>query len=488
MKKILLKLLIFLIPEICLSQGIDNLWLLGYECCHPLFNTMDLNFQTGSLTITQTQRNMDMCTTNGVICNSNGDLLFYSNGIYVANAANDTMLNGSGLNPSFFTTNHTLHGLSLPQANLIIPFPNDSSKFYLFHGTIDDFATYCSSHLYYSIIDMNFAGGLGAVVQKNTILLNDSLVPGKISACKHANGRDWWVFVHQFHTGMIYKYLVTPTGISGPYTQNLFTSRDIGVGQAVFSPDGHKFAYYDPYDDLDIWDFDRCSGDFTNQIHIDIDDSAISAGVAFSPSGRYLYVSSEYYLYQYDMDAINIDSSKIVVGVYDNFQTNGFYAVYYLAQLAPDGKIYLNTAEGTTVLHVIDFPDSSGTSCGFCQHCIQLPAYNALTIPNHPNYFLGAEGGTICDSLPTGITAIRKPVDEFSLFPNPSRNDMYLTLGSDEIQSVRVFNVLGQDVSLENDIIKGEYLHWNVSTLESGIYFLEITTKDALINRRFVRE
>ena len=471
-----------------LSQGINNLWLMGYECCQPLFSTMDLNFETGSLVISQTQRSMEMNTTNGEICDSSGRLLFYTNGIYIANSLDDTMQNGSGLNPSFFTTNHTLHGLTIPQANLIIPFPGDSSKYYLFHQTIDDFLTYCSLHLYYSIVDMTLDGGLGAVIQKNSVLLTDSLVPGRIAACKHANGRDWWIFVHQFHSGLMYKYLVSASGIQGPFVQDLITWRDIGVGQAVFSKQGNKFVYYEPYDDLDIWDFDRCTGDFSNLVHIDINDSAISAGAAFSPSGKYLYVSSEYYLYQFDMDASNIDSSRITVGIYDNYQPHGFYAIFYLAQLAPDGKIYINTADATDVLHVINYPDSAGVSCNFCQHCIQLPAFNAFTIPNFPNYFLGAEGGTICDSLPTGIGTVRKPVNDYSIFPNPSTVDLYVNLGNEKIESALMYNSLGQIVSITSDLIKNEYIHFNVAGLENGFYYIELLTQNQKIVRTFVKQ
>ena len=47
-------------------------------------------------------------------------------------------------------------------------------------------------------------------------------------------------------------------------------------------------------------DFDRCTGEFSNLIHITINDSMPTGGCAFSPSGRFLYVSSTNYLYQFD--------------------------------------------------------------------------------------------------------------------------------------------------------------------------------------------
>ena len=230
MKK-LLYLFLFLIQN-SFGQGIDNLWLMGYDCCHPpYFHPMNLDFSTGSLVIDTVQRNMNFRETNGEICDKNGNLLFYSNGFYIANAMNDTMMNGSGINPCYFTTLYS-DGLTIPQANLIIPFPDDSMKYYLFHESSDDYVnTYSAFYLYYSIIDMSLDNGLGAVVQKNTILLNDTLVLGRLTACKHANGRDWWLFSHEFLTGNMYKFLITPQGIQGPFIQNLQTVRENYFGQ-----------------------------------------------------------------------------------------------------------------------------------------------------------------------------------------------------------------------------------------------------------------
>ncbi|MBL0103915.1 MAG: T9SS type A sorting domain-containing protein [Bacteroidetes bacterium] len=268
----------------------------------------------------------------------------------------------------------------------------------------------------------------------------------------------------------------------------MVTHRDIWFGQAVFSPQGNKFAYYEPYGDLDIWDFDRCSGAFTNQVHIDINDSAFAGGAAFSQSGRYLYISSTSYMYQFDVLSNNIDSSKTIVGIYDGYTSYTLPTVFYLSALAPDGKIYTNSGNSSTEIHVINYPDSAGLSCDFCQHCVFLPGANAFTMPNHPNYFLGAEGGTVCDSLPTGISTIRKPVNDYSIFPNPSTVDLYINLDNERIESVSVFNSLGQQVSVGGDIIKNEYLHFNVENLKNGFYYIELLTAKQKVIRTFVKQ
>ncbi|MCX6292657.1 MAG: hypothetical protein NT126_12995, partial [Bacteroidetes bacterium] len=400
-------LLIFLLTtSICFSQGINNLWLMGYVSWSGVpFGGTNMNFIGGSLNITYQNRIMNFEETNGVICDRNGNFLFSSNGVFIANAQNDTMVNGSGLNPAFYTTqtSHDSFGLALPQGNLIIPIPDDSMKYYLFHETSDDYGnTYCALYLYYSIIDMAQDSGRGAVTQKNVVLLNDSLVAGRLTACKHANGRDWWLIAHRNLSTRYYKFLITPYGIQGPFIQDVGSFRNLHFGQCVFSPDGTKFAYYEPVlGNLDIFDFDRCSGNFSNLTHIVINDSAGIGGTAFSANSQILYVSSMNYVYQFNVSVVNIPATQTTVAVYDGFYSPQppLATVFFLSQLAPDGKIYINCGNGTLDIHVINYPDSLGLSCNLCQHCIHLPTFNAFTIPNHPNYFLGAETGSLCDTV-----------------------------------------------------------------------------------------
>ena len=489
MKRFIYFLLSLLFSQNVFGQntGIDKKWLFGIGCCSGYFQSMELDFSSGNLSISVVPRQMNFDVTIGMISNGNNDILFYSNGIYVANALNDTMQNGSGLNPSAYTSSQATYGLHLPQANLVIPFPGDSTKYYLFHETLEVTIPARTFYLYYSVIDMSLNTGLGALTQKNQVVINDSLVPGRLTACKHANGRDWWVFAHKMNSTLMYKLLITPNGIQGPWIDDMVTYRTVSPGQNLFSPDGSKYAYYETFDDLDIWDFDRCSGAFSNQIHIAINDSAQAAGAAFSPSGRYLYLSSNSYIYQFDLQAVNVDSSRITVGVYDGTTTHGFPANFYLMGLAPDGKIYVNAPNGVTVLHVINFPDSAGMACNFCQHCIPLPGYNNSTMPNFPNYFLGAEGSTVCDSLPTNISTVISASEDYLTFPNPASTDLYVTIGKDKVKSVAIYNSFGQPVQLDFDIIKNEYLHFNVSTLASGVYYVSITTENKKIQRKFVR-
>ncbi|MBK7970767.1 MAG: hypothetical protein IPK08_18625 [Bacteroidetes bacterium] len=57
-----------------------------------------------------------------------------SNGIWIANATGDTMMNGGGLNPGGITSNWP-NGLPMTANNIFLSFSNDTNKFMLFHHT-----------------------------------------------------------------------------------------------------------------------------------------------------------------------------------------------------------------------------------------------------------------------------------------------------------------------------------------------------------------
>jgi hypothetical protein len=477
------------------GQGVNNLWVMGYQSWggRP-FGGTNMDFSTGVLDTSYQSRIMNFSETNGVICDGTGNFLFCSNGIFIQNANNDTMQNGSGLNPCYYTSQHDSFGLTIPQANLIIPIPNDPNKYYLFHMTSDNYTTtYSAMYLYYSLIDMSLDGGLGAVTQKNVVLLNDSLVTGRLTACKHANGRDWWLIAHRDRDIRYYKFLITPYGITGPYWQDIGVVRGVLFGQCFFSPNGKLFAYYEPIGgDLDVFDFDRCSGDFAFKAHVDINDSAHGAGGAFSPNSQVLYLSSGKYVYQFDMTSADIPSTQTTVAIYDGYLSYGLPTSFYLSQLAPDGKIYINSGNSVDVMHVINYPDSIGVACNLIQHGIQLPAFNAFTIANHPNYFLGADTTSVnCDSL-TSSTSLLLKKGVLSLFPNPAYTNSSITftypsLGS--LSEIVLNNIDGKEVARYALPLWSSLQHLKLPKLAKGVYVARLLNENAAVaNVKFVVE
>lgn len=475
------------------SQRIDNIWPIGYDCCQfPNYGAINLNFNSGNLNINQVLRHQNFSETVGSASDSLSQILFSTNGVYVSNSLDDTMQNGNGLNPSYYTNQHLSTGLTLPQGNLVIPSLSDSNQFILFHNTVDDYLNTAASYkLYYSIIDLNQNGGLGAVISKNTVLFTDTMTPGRIVACRHANGRDWWITVRKFRSLKLIEFLYTPYGIQGPFYQDLQVKRDFNIGQSAFNPQGTKYAYFESNKGLEIANFDRCTGQLYNQTYSEIQDSSVyGAGACFSPNGRFLYIATVDHLYQYDTWSSNLDSSKILIAINDGYQDPITLNIthFWILALGPDNKIYSSTSSTTPYLHVINSPDSLGLACDFCQHCINLTVLNAFTMPNFPNYTLGAEAGSICDSLTSSSNDLKDLSDNIILFPNPTSSMVILKSTSSKIYSIIIYNTLGQLVDRKTEKYKADELQINVEKLEAGIYFMEVNTEKGKVQKKFVKE
>ncbi|MBK7854421.1 MAG: T9SS type A sorting domain-containing protein [Bacteroidetes bacterium] len=394
------------------------------------------------------------------------------------------MQNGSGINPSAYTSYFST-GLGIQQGNLILKKPNSNNLYYFFHTTLDTFPAYThSKNLYLSIIDMSLNSGLGSVITKNQILLTDSMVAGKLAACKHSNGRDWWVVCQKLNSNRLFKFLVLPSAILGPYIQDIGIQRYFSSGQAYFSPDGSKYAVFGVavpgVPNLEIFDFNRCTGNFSNPLHAVLPyNNGYQSGISFSPNSDNLYLSNVTEIYQYDLTAANVLNSKIIVAVYDSFLSvspgfPGLETIFCFQLLAPDGKIYITTGNSTMHMHTIDNPDLLGLACSVNQHSVQLQSIAFNTLPNHPNYFLGCDTTLGCGCL-TGLE------DELTLkisataTPNPTNNITTFHFPVQKIKgSLWVYDLLGNMVMEESITQWSQYKQVNFSLLPSGIYMCKL--------------
>ena len=493
MRLILILLFCFLTGP-TIGQGLNNLWMMGHGNWAPIpYGGTDIDFKTGTDDIHFKQREIEFGRTAANITNAQGNLLFATNGIYIADSTGSQMQNGDGLNPGTWSQDQAIGGMQLPQAALIIPKPGDSAIYYLFHTTFDD-SWVSATKLYQTTVDMRLNGGLGGVVSKNKVVVTDSLNPSQITAVKHANGRDWWVFCHRINSNGYYRLLVTPEGVSAPFLQNIGVSKARTYGQVVFSPDGSHFAFYDAYHGLDVMNFDRCTGLFSNPVHLNVNvtDSTWDGGVAFSANSQVLYVASVYTIYQYNLAQLNWPASQQIVATYDGWYEPGFPLVmetlFFKCLLAPDGKIYVSTGNGTRWLHVINNPTGLGATCNIIQHGVELPTYNFNALPNHPNYHLGALAGSPCDSL---VSATAEPIKQISaqLYPNPNSGEFSLSFAPQSEQGqLHIYDVLGKLVHQEPIPQWSQLKRVSLPHLKQGVYHSRLVWKGKTGTARFVKQ
>ena len=493
MKKIILFLLFTLYGVNSFSQGFYNhQWLLG---SYLFFQDPKgrLVFDSSSYTHIPENRKMVFWGTEATICDAQGNFLMSSNGTWIANANNDTMMNGSSLAPSYLTSSWP-YGIPLGCGAIFLPYPDDTMKYILFHKSRLGQFGIDPAMIYSTTIDLSLDGGLGGVISKNDSILADTLSWG-ITACKHANGRDWWVVCMKDGNPQSFTYLLTPNGIDTMFIQhfNVPTNTYSNVSQLMFSQDGSKFLYCSPVNQsqsgtLIISDFDRCTGLFSNFNSVLLSPNSYLFGLAFSPSGDFIYSCSSNYIFQINTISLSIDT----VAIYDGFISppnlsccaTSFWNIY----LAANGKIYITSGSGVQHLHEMNYPDSAGLACDVQQHAINLGYAQQRAVPNHPNYNLGPVVGSVCDTLSVGIQEIKHDF-KFSISPNPT-SDGYIKLiyllPQNKPGGFEVYDMTGQLVYKMNLPAWSTLQMVKLPELSNGVYTCVVRSGYEWVGRKLV--
>lgn len=302
---------------------------------------------------------------SAAISNHNGRLLFYTNGVIVANRKHSLMKNGAGLLGDLSSTDNTI----------IIPSPGNDSIYYLFTiGSVYQ----VNKGLRYNIINMRGDAGFGEVVSKNISLEPSSFE--KLAAVKHCNNRDVWVVIHKWNSDEYHAFLVTASGVSStPVVSHtgLFINNveDNAIGKLKFSIEGDQLAAAHSYENnvVELMEFDNTTGLISNPVVFRPGAQGLppqyltgTYAVEFSPNGNLLYVSDNSLfdgpsaLYQFDISSKNaatILASRQTIANPDPWFSGAL-------QLGPDNKIYM-AMPSASYLSVIENPDVYGPGCNF---------------------------------------------------------------------------------------------------------------------------
>jgi hypothetical protein len=484
-----------LTSQIALGQAHDRIWLTGYNEYPGVagYGHAQIIFQGDSVLVEPTSLAFNFESTAAVMSDTDGNLLFYTNGCEVANRNHQTMPNGIGLNPG--AINDLIcpwKGYVVPQGAMALPDPGDTNRYYLLHigASYDPVRKLRLGPLYYSIVDMTLQNGLGDVVSKNNILLDGDL--GSFSAVRHGNGRDWWIVMPEFGNKIWHAFILSPEGIAPQTPSNVA----LGVPgcekhmETNISPDGSKIANWGDCK-VTVLDFDRCSGVFDNLLELSAPTHWIpGGGVAFSPSGRYLYATSQNVLFRADLESSSpqLDTMRYS---YDPYNLSPYYVpgntFHYLVNGA-NGAIYGNIPSRAKHLHTLKRPDGlTIDSIDFRAKAIKLPVPGVRTLPHFPHFRLYDLPDSPCDTLgidgPT--VSAPEPAPEAAallhLQPNPAADEVLVALSEPLAGRWQLVAPTGLVVLRGDWAATQATQRVDVSRLAAGVYFFQFMAESGRV-------
>ena len=428
-----------------------------------------LTFSNGDAMMEQGNQSM-ICLDNGASVSDpySGELLFYSNGYQVWNANHEVMPNGSGL------LGHNSGG----NCAYAVQNPGNSNEFYLF--TSDAWAG--SNGIRYSIINMALDEGNGDIGSvKNEMLLDQATE--KISSVRHANGNDVWLIVHDWGSSLFFSYLISENGISETPVVSDVGSIHYGgaglnynaAGQIVANDQNNKIAcaIYQ-MGTVEIFDFNNVTGALSDPKIIS-DDNAW--GLAFSPSGEFLFVSHwggskrntiHQYKVSYDDEGAIEESLVAIAGLTG---PNASYIGGYL-QKGPNNKIYIAKFQ-SNFLAEIQNPNALGLECNIVDNAINLG--QGVSQAGLPSITVAKAG-----IVSTQEVLKDEWIKPLKIYPNPANEIFNIDLNTTHKNTlVQVFKSNGE--LLLKDYFSEQKIDIDVSNYQNGFYYLQIITCDQVV-------
>jgi len=332
----------------CLNQNAANNWIFGNRARINFGGEPTFISVTPSLAPTAFNT-MEGCST---ISDTNGDLLFYTDGTTVWDKNGIAMPNGTGLMGNSTST----------QSALIVPCSCD--KYFIF--TTDALENGYVNGLRYSVVDMT--SGVEDVISKNTLLLANA--SEKVAGVSDGSGA-FWVVAHTMNDNNFYAYKILPDGTCTPQppvisavgsNYSILGNAAFGQGQMKFSPDGKLLAHAGlsagtTPSFVELFKFNTGSGVVSNFLGGTVTSRDTKPtrfyGLEFSPNSQRLWATTTQtssVIYQYPIIPGGLDLSIPPI----NPGPNSYVAAL---QLGPDGKIYIARINGPS-LYVLPSPDA----------------------------------------------------------------------------------------------------------------------------------
>lgn len=454
------KLVFFVILLFCrvplFAQKQNNIWIFG--------NGKGIDFNSGTPgIITSATITNEGCAA---VSNSDGKLLFYSNGLDVWDNTHNLMPNGAGLTGS----------LSATMGVAITRLSSDTNLYFLF--ILDAYSSPKTGKLRYSLIDMRLNGGKGDVDPSvKNVTLPDSFMSEKMIVAPACGGV--WVITHHSDSALFFAYKITGTMIPPAvksYTSGINAENSYYAGQMKLSPDSKYIALGNyaapsslprPVAKLEVFRFDINTGKVG--ISYVIDSSDVFYSVEFSPDGSKLYANNfAGSMYQYNLSLLP-STSAVYASKYTLSGTQ-----YFSSMLAPDNKIY-TIRSGMSRISRINDPNKTGAVCSVELDVASLSAVSGGFLSFHNN--------TARPLKESSVTTQRKDVficgGEPVVYKGPDGGEAYLWNDGDTSRK-RTFTAKGLywlttskdcDLSIDTLFIEDGLKDTTFSTMDTIVCF-----------------
>jgi gliding motility-associated-like protein len=361
----------------------NNNWLFGYGARVNFSGPIPVGSSNAAINSNE--------STASVSDPSTGQLLFYTDGRKVWNANNQVMPNGANLSGGFFN--------SCTQGALIVPFPEDNQRYYLF--TLEELEALSlvpvvDNGLRYSVVDMTLNGGLGdvQVATMNTPLATD--LTEKLIVIRSTEIQGFWVIAHKRIANEFLAWKIDACGVTAqPVVSTVgsnFASAPFGATEAWSgamdaSPDGNRIGMpIDWSDRIEFFDFNKTTGVVSNPLTVNVTDDSNPPflrkyGACFSPDGSKFYYTNINSVYQLNLGTYTSAAiaSSITLIYSPLLEPNNNYC--FQIEQAPNNKLYVAIGN-TGRLDEISNPNLLGLGCAYVSNAVSFsPATCQLGLP-----------------------------------------------------------------------------------------------------------
>lgn len=467
-------------------------------CDEPKAN-MIIKFNDDSLEQIIEPVNLNLATnySRAAFSDTAGNLVFASNGWRLVNSTGEVLAPKLWLDSMPHPNDSPDSTMLLVNMGpLFLDDPGDSDKAYLFYGQYKRLEApegyLIRSDIYFTYAYLDIPSQ--SLISKNNIILTDTSISGDMQACRHANGRDWWLIKPGLRENQFYSGLFDPSGISMEFFEiDEITNRGQCCTFSQFSFDGSKYFHFTGgyTRTMFVYDFDRCNGTLSNPITIDMTDSLRSGennAFALSPDGTKIYIRKSNYaplfpqiqgLLQYDL-----------LTEHYTYITRNAGA----PNASPNGKSIListgYTDENNEAVHSlgeIENPNEAGLACNLVAQKYPLANNPTYVMPsNWANFKLGALSGSPCDTLSIGFVDNEKDPVRLFVYPNPNHGQLYIQLKNQgEKANLSIRNLQGALI-YSSYFYLSHHINLEQLNLSSGLYFINVNVGKDIFREKFI--